>query len=127
MTLKNTTVPLVAVVVSQTMFPAGIVALLNDVVDSPPLVFVQVVPPVTTSVPAAVKSVPYLMEKVTLGVVPDTNDTILVIVPPLLQLKIGIFSEAFGLDTVMDLSKPKSVLNVASVLTSGTPVPAVLR
>jgi hypothetical protein len=55
-------------------------ALLKVVIAWPVLVFVVVVPPVTTSVPAAEKSVPCLMENVTLGVVPASTALMAVIV-----------------------------------------------
>lgn len=52
------TVPVKALVVNHTNRSAGIDALLNDVVLKPVVVFVTVVPLVTTSVPAALTSVP---------------------------------------------------------------------
>jgi len=66
--------------VSQTKFDAGIVALLKDVVETPDVVLVHVIPLVTTSVPEADRSEPYRIENVTLGDVPLTILKIFVIV-----------------------------------------------
>jgi hypothetical protein len=71
-------VPLSALVVSQIKLFAGTVGLLKEVVLRPVVVFVQVIPEVTTSVPAAEISVPYRIENVTEGVVPITVETMLV-------------------------------------------------
>jgi hypothetical protein len=60
-------------------------------------------PPVTTSVPAAEKSLPYLIEKLTLGDVPATIEHIFVNVIDCVLKNKGNFSAAPGLMIVMDL------------------------
>jgi hypothetical protein len=72
-----TEVPDTADVVIHTKLPAVIVPLLKEVVDNPVVVLVTVIPEVTTSVPAPLKSEPYRIENVTDGVpVPATIDLI---------------------------------------------------
>lgn len=92
------TVPLTADVVSSTKLLAGIVPLSNEVVESPVVVLVVVIPPVFTSVRPVVMFAPYLTENVTEGVaVPfGSTDSIFEIVHETVLKKITTLSADVG-------------------------------
>jgi hypothetical protein len=73
------TVPDTAVTSTHTKLPAVIVPLLKLVTAVPVVVFVTVVPPVTTAVPVSDTSDPYRILKVTEGVLAPCGSTVVIL------------------------------------------------
>ena len=105
---SSVTVPDPAVVVNHRKFDAGMLAELNVVTTCPVVVFVVVVPPVTTSVPAALRSLALRRVQVREGLVPRDTATSFLIVAALVKYATVRFSEVVGFRIVMDFYLPMS-------------------
>lgn len=109
-TLRLVTVPLWAVVFSHTNELAAIAVALKEVTTDPVVTDVVVVPPVTASVPAALRSVPKRIVHVTLGLADPVRIAVIFVIVKATGVKNTVISSAApGEETNTDFEKEGSL------------------